>query len=51
MTNPKLQIPNPNARPTSNAPGGDKANPVTIDGRLGIGYWECVGMWDLELGI
>ena len=54
MTNPKLQAPTPNALPTPKSQGRWQLA-VGVDLEVGVGLeagdWECVGIWDLELGI
>jgi hypothetical protein len=67
-SNPKLQIPNPDAlpnpkipkqlpRPTPNSRSRlweldlDLGLVIGLELGLVIGGWECVGAWDLELGI
>ena len=54
MTNPKLHAPNPNAHPTPKSQGrGQLAVGVDLEVGVGleVGDWECIGIWDLELGM
>ena len=46
---PSSQIPNPKARPSPKSPTRLRAPSSGL--RLGVGGLECVGIWDLEVGI